>query len=184
MIAKRDELERQRYGLPARIGQPPRQTTDARRRSPEPDAGRNMRYRPTPPPERRHSPPQYSDYKNRERNYQSHRPSEWTERRTEMRPASRYDNRNPSEPRNGDRVTRNFETSRNDKWCRYCKNRGHEIEECRKRQYNNSRFSGPGNGQDPPRGMDAPRADPLRNARPVNTVETAREEAQTPESQS
>lgn len=30
-------------------------------------------------------------------------------------------------------------TSSARKFCRYCKNQGHEIEECRKRQYNNSR---------------------------------------------
>lgn len=43
---------------------------------------------------------------------------------------------------------------REGRWCRYCKTPGHEIDECRKRQYNNNR---PGNGQSPSRNTGEPR---------------------------
>jgi len=40
--------------------------------------------------------------------------------------------------------TATMRNQRNSKWCRYCKNLGHKIEQCRKREYNNARnnFSG------------------------------------------
>lgn len=54
------------------------------------------------------------------------------------------------------------------KVCRYCKNSGHDISECRKRQYNNSRS---GNEPRPSRSQDEPRAGPSRETpRPVQTV--------------
>lgn len=59
-----------------------------------------------------------------------------------------------------------------EKWCRYCKNRGHEIEECRKREYNNSqKQQTSGNAQDPSRRPDAPRVDALRDSRPIKIIE-------------
>jgi len=70
------------------------------------------------------------------------------------RPGSRA-----SEPRN----------ERSSKWCRYCKISGHEIEECRKRAYNNSRNNHSGNAQNPSRPADRPRAGP-NNTRPVNMI--------------
>lgn len=68
------------------------------------------------------------------------------------------------------------------KWCRYCKKSGHEIEECRKRQYNNDRRPDSGNPRDPSRRTDAPRADPPRNTRPIHPIEVTDNE--TSESQS
>lgn len=58
------------------------------------------------------------------------------------------------------------------KWCKYCKNSGHEIEECRKRQYNNTRSGNqlPGNGSGPSREPDRPRAEKLRPTNPVTIV--------------
>jgi hypothetical protein len=64
-----------------------------------------------------------------------------------------------SEPRN----------ERSSKWCRYCKSSGHEIEECRRRAYNNSRNNHSGNAQNPSRPADRPRAG-TSNTRPVNTI--------------
>lgn len=56
------------------------------------------------------------------------------------------------------------------KICRYCKARGHVIEECRKRQYNNSRRE-QGNGNPPPGTADGPRAGiPRESTRPVNAI--------------
>lgn len=61
--------------------------------------------------------------------------------------------------------------STSDKFCRYCKNRGHEIEECRKRQYNNSARD-QGNGYRPSRPLDAPRAGrALEPIRPIQVTE-------------
>lgn len=60
-----------------------------------------------------------------------------------------------------------------EKWCRYCKTDGHEIEDCRKRQYNNNqlRRENPGNAVDPSGWRDAPRGDQARQMRPVNATE-------------
>lgn len=65
-----------------------------------------------------------------------------------------------------------------EKWCRYCKNPGHEISECRKREYYNSIKGNQGNVQDPPRKTDAPRADPSLS-RPINLIEKPVEEPST-----
>jgi len=59
---------------------------------------------------------------------------------------------------------------RSTKVCRYCKNPGHEIEECRKRQYNNSRQN-QGNSTRPSRPADEPRAGPSQEiTRPVRAI--------------
>jgi len=63
-------------------------------------------------------------------------------------------------------------------WCRYCKNSGHEIHECRKRQYNNARQ---GNYPDPSSGPDASR-DRAPQVRPIRPIESTPEEK--PESES
>ncbi|XP_011642151.1 uncharacterized protein LOC105430332 [Pogonomyrmex barbatus] len=69
IIAKRDEIKRQCYSLPARLGQPPPQRPpNTPRRSPEPNAWRNSRYRPASPPGRRRTHPRFDEY-SRERNY-------------------------------------------------------------------------------------------------------------------
>lgn len=56
-------------------------------------------------------------------------------------------------------------------WCQYCKARGHEIQECRKRAYYNKMKEIPGNERDPPRKADAPRADPSQSSRPVTMID-------------
>jgi len=63
----------------------------------------------------------------------------------------------------------------NTKQCRYCKNIGHGIEECRKRQYNNSRNDLPGNLWNPSRLTDVSRAGPNKIC-PVNVMETQESE--------
>lgn len=58
----------------------------------------------------------------------------------------------------------------NEKVCRYCKKNGHEIQECRKRQYNNARLN-QGNSEYPSRRTDEPRAGPSNEPnRPVKIV--------------
>ncbi|EZA46986.1 hypothetical protein X777_00439, partial [Ooceraea biroi] len=58
------------------------------------------------------------------------------------------------------------------KWCRYCKNVGHEIEECRKRQYNNSQRES-GNASRPSGQKDEARAGPSREPHhPIRTIES------------
>lgn len=62
------------------------------------------------------------------------------------------------------------------KICRYCKNEGHEIEECRKRQYNNSRKL-QGNAIRPSRTADEPRAGTSREEnRPVKIINSEQPE--------
>ena len=65
----------------------------------------------------------------------------------------------------------NVNNDRSARWCRYCKNSGHEIEECRKRQYNNSRKES-GNASGPARQPGVTRQGPSQSVtRPVNPVE-------------
>lgn len=67
-------------------------------------------------------------------------------------------------------------TERGEKSCRYCKNRGHEIEECRKRQYNNAQRDS-GNSPRPSRETDEPRAGPSKTSdRPVRVITTETKE--------
>lgn len=54
--------------------------------------------------------------------------------------------------------------------CRYCKNVGHTIDECRKRQYYNSRKNESGNAHSSSGRPDATRANDLKNTRPVNPI--------------
>lgn len=59
----------------------------------------------------------------------------------------------------------------NDKYCRYCKRPGHDIEECRRRDYyNNIRKTEPGNASNPSGYPDAARTDETRRTRPVNPI--------------
>jgi len=66
----------------------------------------------------------------------------------------------------------------NDKICRYCKNRGHDIEECRKRQYNNARKNESGNGNSPSGRRDGTRTDETTRTRPVQPISVEVEEEQ------
>lgn len=59
--------------------------------------------------------------------------------------------------------------------CRYCKTPGHTIEDCRKRQYNNSRATNQGNLRNPPGRSDATPAVGQKMTRPVNQIEIMEE---------
>jgi len=64
------------------------------------------------------------------------------------------------------------------KWCKYCKYKGHEIHECRKREFNNRQKSG--NEEGHPHSQGANRADGSHNQRPMQPIIT---EVTTSESQ-
>lgn len=101
---------------------------------------------------------------------------DYTPRRTHS-PARRVETNNDQ----GRYPARNAE--RYEKFCRYCKNRGHEINECRKRQYNNNVQRNSGNAPHPSRETDEPRAGPSNILdRPVKTIIS--ETKETPASQS
>lgn len=107
-------------------------------------------------------------------------------------PAQRY-NREAPPPRtamSGQRAlppprdTRAFEQPRslavrparnNDIWCRYCKTPGHEIQECRKRAYNNSMNQRQGNFPGPSTRQDPSRAGP-QSSQPIRSIEMTPEE--------
>lgn len=75
-------------------------------------------------------------------------------------------------------------TQRDKKFCKYCKNAGHTLEECRKRQYNNERVN-QGNAERPSRVTDEPRAGPSHApSRPVKIIQGCTNDPQQPESQS
>lgn len=165
-IAKRQELDKSRYepvsgyngiSKPQRvtpIGSPRAHSTPYRTEPPQP------RFSARNPPNRSEFPRR--DFVNQERESRSFGESPRQGQRSEE--VGRY----RSEPPRGN----------SNKICRYCKNVGHEIEECRKRQYNNARKSETGNANGPPNHSGASRPDPSRVTRPVNpiAVEEASEE--------
>lgn len=55
--------------------------------------------------------------------------------------------------------------------CKYCKNFGHTIDECRKRQYNNSQRDGTGKLPGPSEHRNLNPTDEKRNTRSVNMIE-------------
>lgn len=86
----------------------------------------------------------------------------------------RNEYQNPTRVENARNLRPNNHNNNNntvEKWCRYCKNRGHEIEECRKREYNNSQKLQSGNAQNPSGQTGAPRVDFVKNSRPINVIE-------------
>lgn len=66
--------------------------------------------------------------------------------------------------------------STSDKFCRYCKNPGHVLEECRKRQYNNS-IRDQGNDYRPSRVGDGPRVG--QASEPIRPIQATEAEAPT-----
>lgn len=97
-----------------------------------------------------------------------------------VRAPSPRDQPGPPAFRNRDTRNNNFGTNATQgrreelpiKWCRYCKNSGHEIEECRKREYNNARKTEQGNATGPAGRSSPPRQGaPPQATRPVNIVE-------------
>lgn len=58
-----------------------------------------------------------------------------------------------------------------EKTCRYCKGIGHDINECRKRQFNNTRRDEAGNAPGPSGRRDTTPADDQKRTRPLNPIE-------------
>lgn len=199
IIAKRQELDRQRYEPRNRenrdrdyyrvnpIGNPVAHSTP--RRFDQPAYHRDNPPRFNPP---RFNPPRFdssrgypatrSNAYSREPPRQSNRPradysprADYPSRGNVNRPSDNY-NRSRNPPERRDNANNSADSG---KICRYCKNPGHEIEECRKRQYNNSRKNESGNLSGPPGPSSAARADNARNTRPVNPInaEKAKEAA-------
>lgn len=127
ILAKREELDRQRN---AGSAPPPRFNPGHR----APDYGRQTdRYRPPPQRHDNRAPP----------------------------PRAITDGTRASPPRDTRESARYppdaTRATGNNLWCRYCKIPGHEIQECRKRAYNNSLNQRSGNYQGPPPRQDPPR---------------------------
>lgn len=159
-LAKRDELERQRHDVAARSERAQPKYSSAV--IPGQDQGR---------PNINRNPGQYRSTNNnpspRDRAYVP--PSE----------GRRFETRREQDPVNKSPLNRRYDQT-STVWCRYCKNSGHEIQECRKRQFNNSRqgnFPGPSSGPDPPRAGPTP-------TRPVRCIEMNQEGEERPESES
>jgi len=146
-IAKRQELDKQRF----EVRRTERETY--RREQPVHPIGRPVA----------HSTP---------KSYNNNAGSRWNNQRFDRGPADRY---TPPRPRQ-DLPARRETTTTAEKVCRYCKNRGHTIEECRKRQYNNSQRQQSGNASTPTGRPDAARSDDRRNTRPIQTISVANNE--------
>lgn len=146
IIAKRAETDKQRYGNPSY-------------------SGRSPWGQPVKPLVQSAPPRPFASYENRERP----RDNGITYDRSRNFPVTpnRETNRNSPPPN-----IRNT-TDRASKWCKYCKYQGHEIDECRKRQYNNSRSNQQGNGRNPSEPKDAVRADLSRPERPIRIIEAS-----------
>lgn len=83
----------------------------------------------------------------------------------------------PHDARNDERYERyrapQARANGNSVWCRYCKNQGHEIQDCRKKAYNDRES---GNAAGPPTRSDPPREGPQRTSRPIRSIGAEREE--------
>lgn len=178
IIAKRQELDRQRYEPRNRenrdrdyyrvnpIGNPVAHSTP--RRFDQPMYRRDNTPRFNPP--RGYPAAQPSAYP-RESLPPPNRPRvDYWPRENTNRPPNNY-NRSTNPPERRDSANHSAGSS---KFCRYCKTPGHELDECRKRQYNNSRKNESGNSNGPPGPPSAARADKARNTRPVNPIEAER----------
>ncbi|KYQ48516.1 hypothetical protein ALC60_12438 [Trachymyrmex zeteki] len=64
--------------------------------------------------------------------------------------------------------------------CKYCKNFGHTVDECRKRQYNNPQHERSGNLSGPSGHRSQNPTDEKRNTRPIRIVETEEKETERP----
>jgi len=160
-LAKREELDKQRYDYRNRREDPPVRYAAA-----------NPIRRPLAhsTPERNRTPSGFQAAAQ----HGNYSPTNDTRRANYSREIG---TRSPDNYRNyEDRNTRdngpaNFRTGNRPKWCRYCKNVGHEIEECRKREFNNS-HPRQGNAGNPSRTPDEPRAGRSQDqSRPINAIE-------------
>jgi len=110
---------------------------------------------------------------------------EWKDQRNDYRRSDSYEQYNNVSRESSSRSSESARIGKewNPKQCRYCKNIGHEIEECCKRQCNNSQNNFSGNLRNPSRPTDGSRAGPNR-IRPVNVIEIQEtEEEENAESQ-
>jgi len=197
-IAKRQELDKQRF--------------DSRRRSDNERSNQPQHIHPIGRPIAHSTPKTYmvnrptsqwnhSRYENNRRyersqterdNYAPRPRDDYTSRSRDNyapRPRDNY----ASRPRDdyAPRPRDNNSPATTEKICRYCKNYGHTIEECRKRQYNNNQQrQQSGNANGPTVRSDAPRSDrrqetPTRPVKQITTSGTKKESSETePESQS
>lgn len=153
LIANQAELDNQRYG------------TVVRSRNASSRAGFERR---TEPPRNINRPlylhPRDEGYARRNEPSRVTSRDPWPPRRNQSPPRGRHEATPGIRP--ADR------TQRDSKWCRYCKTRGHEIEECRKREYNNSQRQG--NYPGPSSRPESTRPGP-NHAHPVKPIETAPE---------
>lgn len=94
------------------------------------------------------------------------------ERRYDPRPDERYRSRIQE---NASRENVQSTDNRAEKWCRYCKTNGHEIQECRKKQYNDAARGQSGNGQDPSNRQDAHREDRTQQ-RPIHMMNSTNDQ--------
>lgn len=145
ILAKREELDRQRNAGSA----PPSRSNPAPR---APEYGRQAeRYRPPPQRYDRGAPP----------------------------PRAITDGTRVPPPRETQVPARysppTARATDNNLWCRYCKIPGHEIQECRKRAYNNNLTQRPGNYQGPSMRQDPPRVGQHAN-QAIRSIEAMPEE--------
>lgn len=121
-----------------------------------------------------HSTPQRSGYDNRSQRSTDYSGNNRSQRSPDMGSRNNYRSPNPTLDQSSGRRR---ESPPQTKFCRYCKSQGHEIEECRKRQFNNSRRQS-GNARQPPRTADGPRTGETREAsRPVKAIATTSDNA-------
>lgn len=172
LLARRAEIDRDRHGTPTHGIDPPQRARAFREPEPrEPYRDRYLNNRDDRHPRQREDGfPQRRDnnYQRRDNDYQRRSPADrqsappgWSNTRAPP-PRDSYQNAQRS---NAPPVAR--------KWCRYCKKDGHEIEECRKREYNNSRSQG--NFPGPSRRPDPPRSPGLQQPRPINAISASPE---------
>ena len=165
-LSKREELDRDRY-----------KTRDRREQESTRDEYSRRSYATTNSRNANYSRGQYSN--SAPHNVPARPPAT---REREERPS--YNNRQQTYSRSNS----NFQppprvNDRAPKWCRYCKNNGHEIEECRKRQFNNNlRKNESGNAAGPAGRSGTPlQGAPSQTTRPINLIEgtsTERQESQ------
>jgi len=100
--------------------------------------------------------------------------SEWKDKKNDYSrqdPCEQFNDKSiPRDSNSRSKELRTIRDERNLKQCRYCKNIGHEIEEYRKRQYNNSRNNSSENSRNRSRPADGPRVSPSR-IRLVNVID-------------
>lgn len=181
IAAKRLEIERERQRAHAGrreypvnpIGGPLAHSTP-QRPSPSPDPHREQRRNDNRYEEpRRYGPTANCSRTGDERRYPRAPENSGSPRSTATRQPERVNERG-----------HNMGPQQRSKFCRYCKNSGHEIDECRKRQYNNSLRAEQGNARQPSGTIGANRRTQPQNTRPVNPIATEEMHESESESQS